>query len=34
MAKQFQCKLISWEEVYDLARQGQDVGYRPDIVIA
>ena len=38
MAKQFQCKLISWKEVYDLsahlAGQVQDAGYRPDIVIA
>ncbi len=38
MAKQFQCELISWEEAYRLsallARQVQDAGYRPDVVIA
>ena len=38
MAKQFQCELISWGEVYrlsaHLARQVKDTGYRPDVVIA
>ncbi len=38
MAKQFQCELISWEKVHQLsvllARQVQDAGYRPDVVIA
>jgi len=38
MAKQFQCELISWGEVYRLsallARQVTDAGYRPDVVIA
>ncbi len=38
MAKQFQCELVSWEEVYRLstllARQVKDAGYRPDVVIA
>ena len=38
MAKQFQCELITWGEVYRLsvllARQVKDAGYRPDVVIA
>ena len=38
MAKQFQCELVSWGEVYRLsallARQVKDAGYRPDVIIA
>ena len=38
MAKQFQCELVSWGEVYRLSallvRQVKDAGYRPDVVIA
>lgn len=38
MAKQFQCELVSWGEVYRLSallvRQIKDAGYRPDVVIA
>ncbi len=38
MARQFQCELISWEEVYQLsavlAHHIQESGYRPDIIIA
>jgi hypoxanthine phosphoribosyltransferase len=38
MAKQFQCELISWGEVYRLsallARQVKDAGFRPDVIIA
>jgi len=38
MAKQFQCELVSWGEVYRLSallvRQMKDAGYRPDVIIA
>ncbi len=38
MAKQFQCELISWGEVYRLsallARQVKNAGFRPDVIIA
>ena len=38
MARQFQCELISWTEVYRLsallARQVKDAGFRPDVIIA